>query len=236
MKIAIISDIHSNCFALKAVLNDFDKKQVERIMVLGDIFGYYPWAYETYQLLKPYLGTGQFIKGNHDQLLFDTVPPDPQPSYWEAAKQNEIELKERSPEVLNWLGKLAFKSQFELNGRKISMAHGTPANPIEGRYYPDNTEVSDWFPAANEIQLLGHTHYPLLKQTADGGIIFNPGSVGQARDGNPMPAWGILNAQDMSFSFERTNYDNLAAMALLEKMNWEPRAIAALNKTKKGTL
>ncbi|MEL7485111.1 MAG: metallophosphoesterase family protein, partial [Planctomycetota bacterium] len=42
MPTAIISDIHGNADALKAVLADIDSKGVDRVICLGDIIGYGP--------------------------------------------------------------------------------------------------------------------------------------------------------------------------------------------------
>ena len=36
-RIALISDIHSNIVALKAVLNDIEKRQINKIYCLGDL-------------------------------------------------------------------------------------------------------------------------------------------------------------------------------------------------------
>ncbi len=94
---------------LEAVVKDVKRNDIDHLIVLGDIFGYYPWAAETYQLLFSYLNNGFFIKGNHDQLLLDRIPPDPVPSYWEAAKQNEKSLMEKCPEALTWLRQLTFQ-------------------------------------------------------------------------------------------------------------------------------
>ncbi len=236
MKIAILSDIHSNKYALDAVIHDFEQEGVERIIVLGDIFGYYPWAVETYQALKPYLTDAVCILGNHDLLLLTDSHPPPTPSYWEAARQNKHDLLERENEALTWLSTLGLSKTISIQNVQVKFVHGTPGNAESGRYFPDNTESQDWFPAQGEVLLLGHTHYPLFRKVDGGGIIFNPGSVGQPRDGNPMPAWGLWDTTEQSFSFKRSNYDNLKAMQALEAMHWEQRAIAALNKTNTGKL
>ena len=39
MKIGVISDIHSNIYALDAVLNEFDKIKIDKILCCGDIIG-----------------------------------------------------------------------------------------------------------------------------------------------------------------------------------------------------
>lgn len=51
MKIGIITDIHSNIKALNAVLDEFDKIKVDRIICCGDIIGIGPNPEETVQAL-----------------------------------------------------------------------------------------------------------------------------------------------------------------------------------------
>lgn len=237
MKIAIISDIHSNYFALKPVLEDINNESIDRLIVLGDIFGYYPWANETYELLIPFIKDSIFIKGNHDQLLLEKKAPLNPPTYWIAAKQNEADLLKKYPESIEWLKSLSFNSKFRLDGISFNIVHGTPVDKENGRFYPDDNDIYPWFPEKNEILLSGHTHYPFLKDLRPSrGIIFNPGSVGQPRDGNPMPSWSYLNTDNLEFKFKRSVYNNFEVMKLLEKLNWEKRSILSLNKKNKGKL
>ena len=42
MRLAIISDIHGNCDALQAVLDDMDAVNVDETICLGDNIGYGP--------------------------------------------------------------------------------------------------------------------------------------------------------------------------------------------------
>lgn len=237
MKIAIISDIHSNYFALKAVLEDIKNQKIERLIVLGDIFGYYPWATETYELLIPYIKDSIFIKGNHDQLLLEEKPPLNPPSYWKAAKQNESDLLKKYPESIVWLKSLSFGLKFRLKDLSFNIVHGTPADKENGRFYPDDKNIHPWFPEKNKLLFIGHTHYPLIRDLRPSkGIVFNPGSVGQPRDGNPMPSWGYLNTRNLEFKFKRTNYNNFDAIKLLKDLDWEKRSILSLNKKNKGEL
>ncbi len=236
MNIAILSDLHSNHFALKAVLDDIENRSVDKLVVLGDIFGYYPWACETYELLKPYKESALIIKGNHDQLVLDQYPPEVLPSYWQAAKLNEAALKDKQPGALEWLQMLDFGMQIQFADKFCTLLHGTPVDKKEGRFYPDDLQEYYWFPKNGDILLMGHTHYPLYKKFDDNSIIINPGSVGQPRDANPNSSWGILNSEDFSYKPIRTPYNHIKAMNLLEKMGWDKRTIAALNKTTKGTL
>lgn len=64
MKIAFISDIHGNAVALESVLEDIDKKNVDRIIVLGDICFRGPEPKRSLDLVRS-LDT-YVIKGNAD--------------------------------------------------------------------------------------------------------------------------------------------------------------------------
>ena len=67
MKIAFISDIHGNAVALDAVLNDIEKKKVDKIYVLGDISYRGPEPKRALELVRS-LNT-DVIKGNADEWV-----------------------------------------------------------------------------------------------------------------------------------------------------------------------
>lgn len=235
MKIAVISDIHSNCFALKEVLAEIDKSEIDKIFILGDIFGYYPWAVATYKLLTPYLFKSIVIKGNHDQLILDKIPPNPIPSYWEAAKKNETELANNCIDAIKWLRNLNFSDSFFLDNCNFELYHGTPDNPENGRFYPTNLkDKNNWYPQENTFIFLGHTHYPINSSIQKN--VFNPGSVGQPRDGIALPSWGVFDTKSWEFFVKRTPYNNKETIQKLQAMQWNKRAIAAISKTSTGNL
>ena len=237
MRIAILSDIHSNSFALQAVLHEVNKRHINQLRVLGDFFGYYPWACETFNLLKPFLENSFFIKGNHDQLLLDNEPPQPLPSYWKMARHNRGMLLENEPAAIHWLNTLKFSNTIHVENIEFNIFHGTPMDEESGRFYPDSEMKTELLGAKKGFILLGHTHYPLLKNdNIANRIIFNPGSVGQPRDGDPNPSWGIFDTETISFNFERTSYDFGAAVTLLKELNWDERSIASLQKRHYGKL
>lgn len=234
MKIAILSDIHSNKYALKAVLTEIDKLKISKVIILGDFFGYYPWAVDTYQMILKREKIG--IKGNHDALISENKNPTPLPSYWPAILDNRKQLKSYCPEALGWLEDLSYQKKIIIENLKFLLFHGTPDDPAEGRFYPDDQNEFPWFSKKNEVLLLGHTHYPLFKQLPTGGVIINPGSVGQPRDGNPYPSWCVFDTKDSSVSWRRTKYNYRHAIKELEKLNWDNRSILALQKTTQGAL
>ena len=67
MKIAILSDIHGNCFALKSVLDAVEKNGIETLIIAGDFIGYYFWPVKVFNLLKDY--DPIVVRGNHDKML-----------------------------------------------------------------------------------------------------------------------------------------------------------------------
>jgi predicted phosphodiesterase len=72
-EIAIITDIHGNYSALKAVLVDIDKgKNTEHIYCLGDLVGI---GYETNEVLHLLSSRADisFVMGNHDEAILDII-------------------------------------------------------------------------------------------------------------------------------------------------------------------
>lgn len=235
MKIAVISDIHSNVYALRAVLEDLKAAEVNDVLVLGDLFGYYPWAVKTYECLQT-INLACCIKGNHDVIV--EAPPEVHLSnsiYVKLALHNRSELLNHCPDSIQWLKNLKLSQQIEIGGRSILLCHGTPSNPLDGRFYPDHANKESWFPTNGEIIMLGHTHHPLLK-SFNNGIIFNPGSVGQPREGDPRASYGLVNLTTMRFEHKKVPYDVEKAANELRKMDWEPYAIKALLKDYSGPL
>ena len=63
-----------------------------------------------------------------------------------------------------------------------------------------------WFPDAGEVLILGHTHYPLIERTARGGLLLNPGSVGQPRDSDRRAAYMVLDTEAGTVTWRRVDY------------------------------
>ena len=106
----------------------------DSVIVLGDTFGYYPWALETYRDLRELDPLA--ILGNHDQLVLDADSPISTSYVWEIAKQNERDLA-ALPEAMIWLRGLPPVRLLEFDETNVRCCHGTPDDPLRGRYYPD---------------------------------------------------------------------------------------------------
>jgi len=66
MKVGIISDVHSNIYGLNSVITELRDSDI--ILCAGDITGYYAFVNEVFEVLDRY--DIQFIRGNHDEYLF----------------------------------------------------------------------------------------------------------------------------------------------------------------------
>jgi predicted phosphodiesterase len=79
MRIAIITDVHANVIALRAVLEALETQQPDLIVHLGDAIAIGPYPAETLDLL---LNTPNmlYVMGNHDWWFADGLPQ-PQPDW-----------------------------------------------------------------------------------------------------------------------------------------------------------
>jgi putative phosphoesterase len=228
MNLAILTDIHSNKFALSSSLNFLNYEKIDKYIFLGDFFGYYPWANETYNLLEEIFPKSFHILGNHDELINLNNHPENIPEYWEVIQLNKKNL---SRHALKWLSELKSEKILEIDCLTFKIYHGTPDNSLLGRFYPDDYNNYSWLPNQNEVLLMGHTHYPLVRKYESGGIIINPGSIGQPRDGNLKSSLCIFNTSNLVEKFYRIPYSIDIAIKELIEINWYPRSVFALKKS-----
>ena len=72
MRYAILSDVHANAAALRAVLTDAADMHAERIVCLGDVLGYGPEPVEALELV--YRRAHVCLAGNHDDAVSRRFP------------------------------------------------------------------------------------------------------------------------------------------------------------------
>lgn len=73
MKLGIITDIHNNLIALKAVLERFRQMQCDKIICCGDIIGIGPYPEETVQFIMQ-IPNLIAVQGNHERYLLEGMP------------------------------------------------------------------------------------------------------------------------------------------------------------------
>lgn len=227
MKIAAISDIHSNVFALEAVFDEIQKHNVDMIVNLGDIL-YGPIApRQTYDLLME--NECVTIQGNQDRQIYQADVKD-------IASNPTLAfiLEDLGNAPLQWLSTLPETCQLS---EQVFLCQGTPDNDLVylledvAQGFPILRPERDILTLLNgqpsEVILCGHTHIPRTVTTQNGQIIVNPGSVGLPAYTDDKPVihsmenhsshahFAILQPQDTGWNVQQINvaYDHEKAAA-----------------------
>lgn len=204
MRIAVISDIHSNLDAFEAVianLPDYDE-----LFCLGDLVGYGSQPNEVVERLRQLKPTVALM-GNHDYAV---VTGDTADFSAHAAEAVEWTRRNISAPNREYLAALRPSASLEKGGLLLGLFHGSPRDPLTEYVFPGiptavaRNLIED---SGAEIVLLGHTHMPMMYSFGD-LMLGNPGSIGQPRDGDPRASFAILTiAGGMTFEVKRVEYD-----------------------------
>jgi putative phosphoesterase len=194
MKVGIISDVHSNRVALDAVLDDMPP--IEELLCAGDVVGYNPWPGECIDTLRDRLSAS--VMGNHDRAVVTGTSFRFNSMAGAGVKYARDELNDLQ---IDWLAHRPDSCR-ACDGR-IRIVHGHPDDP-DHYTYPEEFEAD--LLGDEEVLVMGHTHVQ-HHETYDEGVVMNPGSVGQPRDGDPRAAYAILDLDDMSVEERRVEYD-----------------------------
>ncbi|MGB6308890.1 MAG: metallophosphoesterase family protein [Steroidobacteraceae bacterium] len=183
MKIAAISDIHGNLFALDAALADIDRRGVDLIVNLGDILSGPLLPCETAdRLMELELPT---VRGNHERQVLSMAPED-------MGASDRYAYDTLTDRHKKWIGALPPVLPM---ADDVFLCHATPQNDVDcyledivgGELRPaarDRIEARTGTCAASLI-FCGHSHIPGVSRLGSGQVIVNPGSVGiQAYEGH----------------------------------------------------
>jgi len=200
----LISDIHSNLFALKAVLEDIDEQGVDLMVCAGDLIGYGPNPNEVVQEIRR--RDTICISGNHERALVGMNPEGMNPL---AATAIWWTAKHIGAEELDYLKALKPHASLNLAGIPTGLFHGSPRNDDEYIYEVD-ADVELLQLARCELLITGHTHVPYQVVLPEGALV-NPGAVGQPRDGDPRASYMVYDERAGTFDLRRIEYDARAA-------------------------
>ncbi len=219
MKIAIVSDIHANIYALKAVYNDIREQQVNQIYSLGDLVGYFPFIEETIDFIKEKNIIS--ILGNYDKAvihpnekegllyLMKNIPEDRKNIY--------LWTRKNTPEsVKNFLTGLPLKINLTFQNFNMLLVHGSPSG-ISNYIYPDTSMFYlESMLKDNNVDVIacGHTHKSMVVSTQEGYVV-NPGSVGVPDENNPNASYMIIEINSHPKFYIRTvEYDTQLVLTL----------------------
>jgi putative phosphoesterase len=208
MLIALLSDIHGNADALKAALYSENSIKYGKVIVSGDIVGYYYEPHLVLQMLSDF--DYYLVRGNHEVML-NSLRSNPDLSgeinqkYGSALDRALISLP---TEVLDLLCNAPDSLTLNVDNLSINISHGAPWKIDEYLYPNANQSVwSEFLNYSEDIFIIGNTHHQLIKRLK-GKLIINPGSIGQSRTNPGMAQWAEFNTETLDVTFRSVNYDS----------------------------
>lgn len=212
MKFAVISDIHSNIAALKAVVSDIKAQEIDRIYCTGDLVGYAPFPNEVIDFIREkQIPT---VMGNYDDAIgnmrficgCDYKDENAQALGEASILWTKQHTSEKNKEFLRSLPE---EIRFEAAGEKVLLVHGSPG--VLNEYIYENLpseQLSGYLEKGNcDILICGHTHRPFHLSIA-GGHIINAGSVGKPKHGDPSSTYVIVDINEkVSVETRTVSYD-----------------------------
>lgn len=227
---AVVSDVHGNRWALEAVMEDLERRGIERVLNLGDsLFGPLDPA-GTAELLPGIASVN--VRGNQDRAILEAEEERPGPGTLRFA------CDALSADAWEWL---RGHEVAPIRVGELTLCHGTPQR--------DDRCLVEWITEhgvelkatdaldrelegiEGEVVLCGHSHVPRLVGLPDGRAVVNPGSVGlpaytgeapyphAMESGSPHARYAVLERLDGGWKVEHVAvpYDWGAAAAAAER-------------------
>lgn len=218
MRLAIISDIHSNLEALTKALELIDRESVQEVVCLGDIVGYGANPNECVDLVRNRCSI--VLRGNHDAAAVDPVNAE---SFTKNARiAAEWTRQQLTDDNKQFLERLPYTSTRDT----ILFVHASPYQPEAWFYVLSEEDLDVAFQSFTEqICFIGHSHFPGIfsedgpAKAVNRGARFlvNVGSIGQPRDGNSKLSFGIFDTDIWNYRNVRSEYPiQLAAEKILK--------------------
>jgi len=224
MKLAILSDIHSNLEALRAALDDAAARGADRIICLGDIVGYNTNPNECIGLLREQ--NAVCIAGNHDRAVTGQISTQ---GFNAVAARGVAWTRERiGAQERDFLSGMPVKAVFD---NTLVMVHGAlHPEPGSELVYLDNDEdrrssfhALAAHPSGARICAFGHTHRAGIFERRgdamrqldadevslrdDAYYLINPGTVGQPRTADQRASYMLFDTARPRVALRRVEYD-----------------------------
>lgn len=199
VRVALISDVHGNVSALRAVMEHARANGVTAFLNAGDAVGL-PHPVETIALLRE--RDVLSVIGNIDRAALRIAS---------GKKVNDRQL-EMATEMLGkddveWLASLPEDLRLDICGRTVLVTHASPRQEAEKltASTPENRLSHLAGASRADVIVTGHSHMPMMRVCA-GTVFVNPGSVGRPRDG-PEASYALLDLPSMNVELTRVSYD-----------------------------
>jgi protein phosphatase len=199
----IISDLHANLEAVKALPSD-----VGQIWVLGDLVNCGPSPAEVIEYVRE--KATFVVRGNHDNFVGSGEDPRCSKRFRAMAQETgSFTQAVLNQEQKRYLLGLPLTTTLAADGAQVLMCHGVPADPLF-QYRPEDSPLwlADPVAATVNVELVGHTHVPFQRFIPPRRIV-NPGSVGQPKHGRAEACYAVwedgkITLGSVAYDFEET--------------------------------
>jgi diadenosine tetraphosphatase ApaH/serine/threonine PP2A family protein phosphatase len=201
--VAVISDVHANIEALEAVLGELRGMEV---YCLGDLVDYGAEPNEVIDTLRKREVKG--LLGNHDSAA---LTGDTSLFNARAAMSSKWTAKQLTEKNIEYLRGLPLELRISSGETEAYFTHGSPDDRLWEYVDPrTHSNLFGHYLGRLGVQAigLGHTHVPYV-WNEEAGTVFNPGSVGQSRDGDNRASYAIFSfaGEEPQVEVRRVSYD-----------------------------
>lgn len=182
-RIALISDIHSNIYALEAFMNYIENEcNVSIILNMGDFIQIGPNPAEVYDLV---MNDSRFVNimGNSEYMFFDEAI---RKQYESESKHQDWVRNQLGAERMERLKQVPLQRLIEVEDKKFLMLHSRMNSVVDKPLLYDKKMLEEFIADYNteaDYIVIGHTHLPLYTVHWNNQPILNPGSIGCGKDG-----------------------------------------------------
>jgi predicted phosphodiesterase len=218
VKVAVISDVHSNLPALERVLEAIAEESVDELWCIGDLVGYNAEPEECTRIVLD--RSDICLAGNHDLVVNGAISS--RVFTHDAAAAAAYARETMTEESLERLRELSPTG--ERHG--VALYHASPRDPVWEYVIDNRTAAACILEQSHRLAIVGHSHVPLMyglndgdtrafggyapegtQPVGEGRLLLNPGSVGQPRDGDPRAAYMVLDLDAGTATWRRVEYD-----------------------------
>lgn len=194
MKIAVISDIHSNIYALDKTIEDIKNKDIDMVVCTGDLVGYATRPNEVINKIRE--EKILTIMGNYDEAIgnFKIMCGCDYKDAKDAEKASfsmHFTSTETTDENKKYLRNLPKEAIFTFHNKTIRFVHGSTR--VINEYLKENSKEANEVmkELVEDILVCGHTHIPYAKYYGE-KLLVNAGSVGKPKTNKPYSNYVII--------------------------------------------
>lgn len=194
-RIAVISDVHANLIALRAVLAELDRLGAEEIVVAGDVVGFGPHPCEVVDQLRE--RGARMIRGNHEKDYVAAYDSGERPPGWDRSprlRSFRWGMERLGAERRAFLAALPDRLMLD---ETTLVIHGSPRHVRDAvlPWTPDPELEAMYADDPSRLAFMGHTHRFHVRDLPTRRLV-NVGAVGMPLDEDVRASYVLVDRGD----------------------------------------